>query len=35
MRNKTLLVSAILLAALVLGACSPTIRADAAPPVRT
>lgn len=35
MRNKTLLVSAILLVALVLGACSPTIQADAAPPVRT
>jgi uncharacterized protein len=35
MRNKSLFISAVLLAALVLGACSPTIRADAAPPVRT
>lgn len=35
MRNKTLLVSAIVLVALALGACSPTIMADAAPPVRT
>jgi len=35
MRNKTLFVSAIVLVALVLGACSPTIMADAAPPVRT
>jgi len=35
MRNKTLLVSAVLLVALALGACSPTIMADAAPPVRT
>jgi hypothetical protein len=35
MRNKTLFVSAVLLVALALGACSPTIRADAAPPVRT
>lgn len=35
MRNKTLLVSAVLFVALVLGACSPVIQADAAPPVRT
>ena len=35
MRNKTLLVSVILLVALALGACSPTIVADVAPPVRT
>ena len=35
MRNKTLFISAIVLVALVLGACSPTIMADAAPPVRT
>jgi uncharacterized protein YggE len=35
MSNKTLLVTAIVLAALALGACSPTIMADAAPPVRT
>jgi len=35
MRNKTLFVSAVLLLALALGACSPTIMADAAPPVRT
>jgi len=35
MRNKTLLTSAIVLLALALGACSPTIQADAAPPVRT
>ena len=35
MRNKTFLVSAVLLLALALGACSPTIQADAAPPVRT
>ena len=35
MRNKTLLVSAILLVALALGACSPTIMAEPAPPVRT
>jgi len=35
MRNKTLFVSAIVLVALALGACSPTIMADAAPPVRT
>lgn len=35
MRNKTLFVSAVLLVALALGACSPTIMADAAPPVRT
>ena len=35
MRNKTLFVSAVVLLALALGACSPTIQADAAPPVRT
>lgn len=35
MRNKVLFISAVLLVALALGACSPTIRADAAPPVRT
>ncbi|MBN1453166.1 MAG: SIMPL domain-containing protein [Anaerolineales bacterium] len=35
MRNKTLFVSAVMLVALALGACSPTIMADAAPPVRT
>jgi len=35
MSNKTLLVSALVLVALALGACSPTIMADAAPPVRT
>ncbi|MGD8403935.1 MAG: SIMPL domain-containing protein [Anaerolineales bacterium] len=35
MSNKTLLISAIVLVALTLGACSPTIMADAAPPVRT
>jgi len=35
MRNKTLLVSAIVLVALALGACSPTIMAEPAPPVRT
>lgn len=35
MRNKTLLVSAVLLVALALGACSPTIQASSAPPVRT
>jgi len=35
MRNKTLFVSAIVLAALVLGACSPTIVANPAPPLRT
>jgi len=35
MRNKTLFVSAIVLVALALGACSPTIMAEAAPPVRT
>lgn len=35
MFHKTLLISAIVLAALALGACSPTIMADAAPPVRT
>ena len=35
MRNKTLLISAVVLLALVLGACSPTIVAESAPPVRT
>jgi len=35
MFNKTLFVSAIVLLALALGACSPTIQAEAAPPVRT
>ena len=35
MFNKTLFVSAIVLVALALGACSPTIQAEAAPPVRT
>ena len=35
MRNKTLLVSAFLLAALALGACSPTVMANPAPPVRS
>jgi hypothetical protein len=35
MRNKTLFISAVLVLALALGACSPTIQADAAPPVRT
>ena len=35
MRNKTLLVSAVVLVALALGACSPTIQAETAPPVRT
>ena len=35
MRNKTLFVSAIVLAALVLGACSPTVMANPAPSVRT
>ena len=35
MRNKTLFVSAVLLVALALGACSPTIQADALSPVRT
>jgi uncharacterized protein YggE len=35
MRNKTLFVSAIVLVALALGACSPTIMAEPAPPVRT
>jgi len=34
MRNKTLLISALVLVSLALGACSPTIMADAAPPVR-
>ncbi len=35
MRNKTLFVSAVVLLALALGACSPTIVANPAPPVRT
>lgn len=35
MRNKTLFVSAVLFVALALGACSPTIMAESAPPVRT
>ena len=36
MRNKTLFVSAlVLVAALALGACSPTVVANPAPPVRT
>ena len=35
MRNKTLLVSAVVLVALALGACSPTIMAETAPPIRT
>ena len=35
MRNKTLFVSAVVLVALALGACSPTIMAEPAPPVRT
>ena len=35
MRNKTLFVSAIVLVALALGACSPTVVANPAPPVRT
>lgn len=35
MRNKTLFVSALLLAALILGACSPTVAGNAAPAVRT
>ena len=35
MFNKTLFVSALVLVALALGACSPTIMAEAAPPVRT
>jgi uncharacterized protein YggE len=35
MRNKTLLVSGLVLVALALGACSPTIVANPAPPVRT
>jgi len=35
MRNKTLFVSALVLVALVLGACSPTIVANPAPPMRT
>jgi len=35
MRNKTLIVSAIVLVALALGACSPTIMAEPAAPVRT
>ena len=35
MRNKILFVSMLVLAALALGACSPTIVAEPAPPVRT
>lgn len=35
MRNKTLFVSALVLLALALGACSPTIMAEPAPAVRT
>ena len=35
MRNKTLFVSAVVLVALILGACSPTVVANPAPPVRT
>jgi uncharacterized protein YggE len=35
MRNKTLFISAVLLLALALGACSPTIMAQSAPPVRS
>ena len=35
MRNKTLFISLLVLAALALGACSPTIMAESAPPVRT
>jgi uncharacterized protein len=35
MRNKTLFVSAIVLMALALGACSPTIVANPAPPLRS
>ena len=35
MRKKTLFVSALVLVALVLGACSPTIMAEPAAPVRT
>jgi len=35
MRNKILFVSALVLAALALGACSPTIMAEPAPPVRS
>ena len=35
MRNKTLFISALVLVALALGACSPTIMAESAPPVRT
>ena len=35
MRNKTLFVSAIVLVALILGACSPTVVANPAAPVRT
>ena len=35
MRNKTLFISAVVFLALALGACSPTIQADAPPPVRT
>ena len=35
MRNKTLFVSAVVLVALILGACSPTVVANPAAPVRT
>ncbi len=35
MRNKTLFISAVVLVALALGACSPTVMAEPAPPVRT
>ena len=35
MRNKTLFVSALVLLALALGACSPTVMANPAPPVRS
>jgi uncharacterized protein YggE len=35
MRNKTLFVSAVVLVALALGACSPTVVANPAPPVRS
>ena len=35
MRNKILFVSALVFVALFLGACSPTIMAESAPPVRT
>jgi uncharacterized protein YggE len=35
MRNKTLFVSAVVLVALALGACSPTVVANPAPPIRS